>query len=406
MAILKKHVSKTVERILQGVIKRIWKGEVKVDMQKYERHRAVRQRAALARKAAKAEEERRQKQVYEDAENEAMNTMSLKERLLQHRTLREEAMRNRREQREEEKRRNKEALKRARALVGKNLRKVPFYKRIKKDFDKREQRQQKERTTKAMHELRARQKPVDFMSLAGSVAEYEAEKARKLKESRRKAKQIERERTQKLKKYFQGEAYQRTANEDNEARRLKAKEELTQFRIDRRRSYGAIVREMFLPKADQAKHAEIYSRIEEKRERENFIAAAKNRSKDMNDRSWRIEDEELRAQERKRIRLKRRKEKKAEEARREKEKSAPDYLREAIATGKKVTRKKKNLSDISGLERNVKRMERALKEKSRAMKRSSNGLDKIKWQEELTELYIRLAKEKVKLYKRLGQESR
>lgn len=404
---MKKHVSNYVEKVIDVVVKKIRLGDVVIDREKYEHNRALRRREAIMTKRATLTETVRRTEIVNEAEQAAEQSVRLRQQLEESQAIREEAIRQRRAKRQEEKRRHREALRRAKKLVSKNLAKKPLHVRMKEKFHQKYVLPEIQRNQSKLQKIKAAKSPMDMNKILRHDKEYKQKLSRHLRAAKEQARNVVRERNQKLKEYYRGRAHQRTSEEDSMIRRVRQREKHVQDMIKRKRRYASLVREMFAPKTDPNLAGEIQGKIQELKEREKFLQAARSKSKDMRSKGWRIEDEDLRREERRRVRAKRKKQEKEEEERRRRARSAPNYLAEAIKLGSKKKKKpKKTLPDIGDLESKVLKLERRVRRKTRALRRSRDDMEAIDQAAETSDLVLQLAREKMKLYERMQQNSR
>lgn len=410
---MKRVVSEKIDRAIDLVCRKIRKGELKIDRGKYEQQRADRllegANKKAMRRAMKKEEQRRIKMV-EEAEFEAMEKYRLQDQLKKNKAAREEAMRQRLKRRREERLAHKEAIRKAKAVVQRHRKAKPLHKRWEKKYEEKFVLPEIEQRKQALEKIREeKRKPLNVKEIIENEKRYKIEHERNLYKSKLEVQNVVARRNTKMKGYYRGKSHL-IAQEEDLAYRSRMKEEKMRSMLERKSRYSNLIREMFSPSVDLSKRHEIERKKDEIKEKEKFLKMARDRKKDLNSRDWRIEDEDIRRQERRRLRAKRKKAKREEEDRKRNAKSAPDYMALCIKRGKKKNKKtppkRPKLQDYSTLEKNVRKMERATRERHKALRSSAEGLNDVDAVEEETEMYIRLAKEKMKLLKRVGQQSR
>mmetsp|Transcript_26390 Transcript_26390/g.36799 ORF Transcript_26390/g.36799 Transcript_26390/m.36799 type:complete len:411 (-) Transcript_26390:224-1456(-) len=410
---MKKWISKRIEGIVAVVAKKIREGEVELDKELYFKNRMARIQAEeehrRAVKKTREDEERRHREILEAAEAEALEREKLAAFADRTRKNREEARRQRKLKKEQERREHQEAVRRAKAAI-KKVKKdgdVPLYKKMEERYREKVVLPEIQKRNQTLKERKQVNAPLDMQSILENERQYLRQSGERGERAKLLARSIiENRETSDKKKYYHGRAWKLTQEEDTEMRLARKKESQVRQMIERKRQYGKLVKEMFLPSIDPLKRNEIAGKREMEQDRKKFIERTKTKRADMNSRAWRIENEDVLAAERQRIRAKRRKEKKEAEERKRRTKSAPDYLSICIKRGRKKSKTKKDLEDLGKMNQNVEQLEKETHQRTRTLRKRSDRFGNIGAVEEETDLYIRLAKEKIKLLSRVQQNSR
>mmetsp|Transcript_12900 Transcript_12900/g.26360 ORF Transcript_12900/g.26360 Transcript_12900/m.26360 type:complete len:420 (-) Transcript_12900:303-1562(-) len=407
---IKRWLSNRVESMVSNVIDKIRSGDIEIDKEKYAKNRAARMQAGEASKAAERRArkvvEKQRKQMMEDMENEVVQKARLSEQYQKIQEAREEGMRRRREQREEEKRKHKAALRKAKGLLTRVKKEVPLYKRLEQRYQEKHVLPQIEQRNKKLRQRSERMAPMDIQSLVENERRVKEFSERSRERSQSEARSTVAEREVALKAHYRGRAHRFVSEEDTQMRKARKKEEHVKQMIERKRRYGKLIKEMFAPSIDQTKKDEILGRLEREKERERFMQKTEEsryRAKhDLQNRAWRIEDEQILELERERVRRKRRKER--EEAKRAEDRaaSAPDFLAYAVKKGRKKKKKVRPKENIKDIERKIIEMEKIAQERAKELRKRGDPAAA----EEESELYIRLAQEKMKLLDRVRNGSR
>jgi len=410
---MKRWISLRVESIVEDVALKIRKGEVVMDDSKYQLNRAARLQADVAarrrERKEREEQERRRAEMLEAAEKEALEKTLLEEQAIRTKQQRDEQRRLRLQRRQEERDHHKAALEKVKKTLSRVKKDKPLYQKMQERYEKRRTEVRKKETD-WLEERKSR--PLNIEELRENERKYTEMAELKAREMKKIAQMriMKREQSNQRKRYYRGNAYRRILDEDTQMRLVRKREKQVKQMIDRKREYGKLIREMFKPAGPKGGRSEIMAKMEQEKERKEWIEKVRAQTVDKNTRGWRIENEDDLAAERRRIRLKKKKEREEEERRKkERSKSAPNYLDYCKKRGRKASRRRPprpQLEDLGAINRDVEKLERETQQRTRALRKSAEGIDDVEAAEEETDMFIRLAKEKMRLLHRVRQNSR
>ncbi|GAB5362769.1 hypothetical protein AAMO2058_000826900 [Amorphochlora amoebiformis] len=411
---MKKWIAIRIERQIEGFLDRIRAGYLTYDKDKYEVNRAKRRRVDRDRRAAekkeKEEKKKRAQMLMKKAEEE-----SEMERLIEAgkaaKETKEAAIRDRRRRREEEKKKHREAVQNARCALSKikKDKELPLYKRIEDRYEKRVVLPEIENRKKTLYSIRQKRQPFDLKKVLDHGRKYDKEL---MKRAKKKSNARKGEMALPSKKYFKGKCYKK-AIKSSEMRKAREKEWKIKEMINRKKRYATLLKEVFVPKVDLEKKKQILTNLEAEKKRERFLQKVNKEKKMSESRPWRIKDKEILKKERERLRNKRReiKEREEEEKKRRGQSAPPDYLHlgyKKWARKKKTKRRGSDTTDLDKLEKNVKRMEEETRQKARALRKrpTESQQDELGVAEKESELYIKLAREKVRFLNAMKLEEK
>jgi len=374
----------------------------------------------MARKVALASTSTAEEDHAAHAELVHLEKLRMETRLLEQRARRAQAIVEQKKKRQQMRDEHELKVRKVQSKLSKYKADVPLWKQIENNYESHVKSIKERERREALAKRRQKMAPMDMRSLLENERKYteimrKQSRANKLKRLQHLA--VSHSETPDTTHYYRGRSRQFVMREETELSKARKREAHIQNMIRKKRQYGRLVHEMFAPSTDQRKKNEILSKLEREKERERRIQVAREKLYDKKARPWREAEP---GREKKhlnsgvsRVQRQRRKQKERERRRNQKKKKQlpakrPDYLAYACKTGKKKKAPKPTvvLEDIGKLQENVRKVEREAQTRATVLHKSADFEDNMDAAEEETELYIKVAKEKMKLLHRIDQYSR